>query len=108
MSDVIAQVHRGHPSSNAEPGHGLATFGVPYREGLTLLNLLRYIYQELDHTLAFRDYRCGYGICGSCRVRLNGKVVRACITLIRPGDHLCIEPLSGEASIKDLAVEMEH
>ena len=73
---------------------------------MTVQTLLRYIYENLDPTLAFRDYRCGSGLCNTCLVRVNGKTKRSCETLVPQGEELQIEPASGRV-IRDLVTELE-
>jgi carbon-monoxide dehydrogenase small subunit len=46
---------------------------VPYEAGASLLDILR---DSLDLTGAKEG--CGYGVCGSCTVVVNGEAVKAC------------------------------
>ena len=84
----------------------MAAYEIPYSDGLTIQVLLRYIYEHLDPTLAFRDFRCGRAVCNTCRVKLNGKVVRSCETIISPGQDIYIEP-AGKKVVKDLVVDYD-
>ncbi|GIQ65241.1 2Fe-2S iron-sulfur cluster-binding protein [Paenibacillus cisolokensis] len=68
-----------------------ATYEVPYGDGMTVLDLMRYIADELDGTFAFYDHACKRGFCGSCLVKVNGKNVLSCRMLV-PEGPLCIEP----------------
>jgi len=45
---------------------------VPVRDGMTVLDGLHYIKDNLDASLAWR-YSCRMGICGSCGMLLNGQ-----------------------------------
>lgn len=54
------------------------TYRAPYREGMTVLDLMRYIADELDGTFAFYDHACKRGFCGSCLVKVNGKNSLSC------------------------------
>ena len=69
------------------------TYQVPRQEGMTVQDLLRYIADELDGTLAFFEHSCRRGFCGSCLVTVNGKKVLSCRTLV-PADPgiLRLEP----------------
>jgi succinate dehydrogenase / fumarate reductase iron-sulfur subunit len=72
----------------------------------TLLDVFRYIKNNLDDTLTFR-YSCGQGICGSCAVTVNGRSILACETQMKFLDSfdLVIEPLRGFPVIRDLVVD---
>ncbi len=72
-----------------------------------VLDLLVYIKGYLDGTLTFRR-SCAHGICGSDAMRINGRNMLACKTLIRDvGEKITVEPLLGLRIIKDLIVDME-
>lgn len=74
---------------------------------MTVLMVLRHIFKNLDPTLAFRDYECYQGVCMSCQMIVNGKIVRACSTMVEPGEEFTVEPLSGHPLIKDLVVSFD-
>ena len=88
--------------------HYMSTFKVPVRKGMTLLDALMYIKENLDETLAFR-HSCRMGICGSCGIMVNGKPMLACYTQVLHlnSDSLLIEPLQNMPVIKDLVVDLE-
>jgi succinate dehydrogenase / fumarate reductase iron-sulfur subunit len=72
-----------------------------------VLDLLHYIRDEHDGTLAFRR-SCGHGICGSDAMVINGKNRLACKTLVKDlKQPITVEPLKGFRVIKDLVVDME-
>jgi len=83
-------------------------FKVPVKRGMTLLEGLYYIKENLDGSLAFRA-SCRMGICGSCAVRVNGKPMLACETQILDlkAKKLDIEPLDNMKVLKDLVVEFD-
>jgi len=74
---------------------------------MTVLEALQEIYLGHDPTLAFRHYRCGRRLCRSCEVKVNGKVVRGCATLLHPGGTYRIEPARPEAVIRDLVFDFD-
>jgi len=74
---------------------------------LAVPEALQEIYLTSDPTLAFRHYRCGRRLCRSCEVRVNGKVVRGCATLLHPGRAYRIEAARPEAVIRDLVFDFE-
>lgn len=82
-------------------------FSVPYDRGMTVLDVVAYIYKNLDPTLAFR-YECRQGICGTCGLMLNKKPVLSCSTQIDPLlKKQIIEPLANFPVEKDLIVDLE-
>jgi succinate dehydrogenase / fumarate reductase iron-sulfur subunit len=74
---------------------------------MNLLEALIKIQDEQDGTLAFR-YSCRGAVCGSCAMRVNGKVVLACRTHVEDllGKNALIEPLPYFPIIRDLIVDM--
>lgn len=82
------------------------TFVVPYSPGMTFQTMLRYIYENADPTLAFRDYRCGRGVCNACSIKVNGKVIRSCQAPVQAGVEVFLEP-ANDRIIRDLVVELD-
>jgi len=78
-------------------------FEVPYFAGMTFQVLLRYIYENLDPTLAFRDYRCGRGVCNTCRIKVNGKIIKSCETPVELDKEVVLEPANNNI-IRDLVI----
>ena len=74
---------------------------------ITVQEALQEIYLGHDPTLAFRHYRCGRRLCRSCEVKVNGKVVRGCATLLHPGRTYRIEAARPEAVIRDLVFDFD-
>ncbi len=100
---IHVKVSRGVPGAIERK---VDVFSVPRSPCMTVQTLLRYIHENLDPTLSFRDYRCGSGLCNTCLVRMNGKIARSCLTLVPHGDVVEIEPASGRV-IRDLVTEFE-
>ena len=69
------------------------------------MTALKYIRDNIDETLAFRDYCCGCAWCMSCLMMVNGKGSRTCSWLLKPGESLTVEPMQGNPVIKDLVVD---
>ena len=107
MGDAItALVFRYDPDCDAEPRY--QEYRVPTEEETTVLVLLNRIHREMDDTLSFRSFCCGLQMCGSCVMRIDGKKKLACLTLLRPGQKVTLEPVTFPAAhIKDLVVEMK-
>jgi len=70
-------------------------YQVPFHHDMTILELFRYIADEIDGSFAFYEHSCKRGFCGSCLVKVNGKNQLTCRTLISENDinqTLYIEP----------------
>jgi succinate dehydrogenase/fumarate reductase iron-sulfur protein len=86
----------------------MSKYKVPIRTGMTLLDVLLHIKDNLDGTLTFR-HSCRMGQCGSCGIIVNGKPMLACYTQVLHlnAESLVIEPLSNLPVIKDLVVDVQ-
>ena len=84
------------------------TYEIPIKDPITLQSAIRYVYEKLDRTLAFRNYSCYKGICGTCMVKLNGKNVRSCSVLLHPGDKAVVEPADNFFVVRDLVVDFDR
>ena len=105
------------------------SYEVPLRDGMTILDVLFYIQDHIDSTLAFR-YSCRGAICGSCSVTIDKVPMLACRTQVaavktlkKPpklpefnfgleiewdkDNEILIEPLPNMEIIKDLVVDMK-
>jgi len=78
------------------------------KRGMTVLEALFHIKENLDGSLAFRA-SCRMGICGSCAVKINDKPRLACETqILAIGKSLIkIEPLDNFRILKDLVTDFE-
>jgi succinate dehydrogenase/fumarate reductase-like Fe-S protein len=103
VEPVTLKVFRYDPDSDRAPRY--EKYHVPWREGLLLLSALKYIRDNLDETLAFRDYCCGCSWCTSCIMMVDGKGMQTCSRPLEPGESLLVEPMLGFPVIKDLAVD---
>jgi succinate dehydrogenase / fumarate reductase iron-sulfur subunit len=98
-------VIRYNPESDQAPF--IKTYEVPVREGMTVLEGLHYIKENLDASLAWRS-SCRMGVCGSCGMLLNGRPGLACNTQILhiATKHLSIGPLPNFHIIRDLVPDL--
>ncbi len=82
-------------------------FDVPVERGMTVLEGLYYILENLDSSLAFRC-SCRCAICGSCAMYINGRPRLSCRTQIAGlgTGEVHIRPLSNLPIVKDLVVDM--
>ena len=93
---------RYNPAPTAEPF--FQKYLVPFRDGYTVMDALLYIYEKLDHSLAFRA-SCQAGLCMACLMQTDGRMGCPCKTYLR--SELKLEPLKDKKVIRDLVVEME-
>ena len=81
-------------------------YRVETEESMTVLDLVKYIHDNVDRTLAYRNVRCYLGVCTACLMAINGKNLRACSTSVSPGDELTIGPArKNYPVIRDLVVD---
>jgi succinate dehydrogenase/fumarate reductase-like Fe-S protein len=74
---------------------------LPTDREYTIMDILRYISENLDPTLAYFSHSaCKQGICGRCSVKYNGKIVLACAAHA-DSEELILEPKNDKV-IKDL------
>jgi succinate dehydrogenase / fumarate reductase, iron-sulfur subunit len=99
------RVFRFDPERNLDPHFD--KFHVPVKRGMTVLDGLSFIVEELDPTLAFRA-SCQAGECGSCALHINGRYRLACRTLITDLEawEITVRPLAHLTVLKDLVVDM--
>ena len=83
------------------------SYVVESAEPLSVMALLAKIH-EMDSSFACRTSTCFKGQCGSCLVRVNGQDVLGCITLVRPGESILLEPHSKYRVIRDVAVDFSQ
>lgn len=76
--------------------------------GESISDMLLRVKHTQDGSLTFRA-SCGYGGCGTCGVRVNGKPVLGCVTQVQEHVNahgtIRIDPLYTESVIKDLVCE---
>lgn len=85
------------------------TFDVPVQESQTVLDLVAWIQQNADPTLAYR-YACRVGMCGSCAMMVNGVPRWTCrthIDKVAQDGAVRIGPLRNLPVIKDLVADMD-
>ncbi len=88
-------------------GGAFSIFEVPRQASQTVLDVVVWIQQNADPTLAYR-YACRVGMCGSCAMMVNGRPRWTCRTHVKVvgDDRLEIGPLRNLPIIRDLAVDM--
>ena len=104
-AEIRFHITRYNPES--DPAPYVKTYTIPVREGMTVLDGLHYIKENLDATLAWR-YSCRMGVCGSCGMLLNGKPTLACNTQILhiAATDLTVGPLPNFDIVRDLVPDL--
>lgn len=104
---ITFHIRRYNPEEDSKPHW--QSYEVPLTEGMTVLDGLHYIRENLDATLVWR-YSCRMGICGSCAVLVNSFPVLACNTQVREvaKSELAIAPLPNFDTIRDLVPDLSN
>lgn len=84
-------------------------YDVPIKKGVTVLDALIWIKENLDSSLSIR-YSCRMGVCGSCGMFINGLPRLACQTqvLFLESDEVEIRALPNYPILRDLIPDLEH
>lgn len=98
----IVKVFRYNPEIDEAPRY--ETYQFPYQEGMTVLDVAFYIYEQLDGTFSF-SYCCRNSHCGLCGAKINGKPGLMCREAATK--ELEIEPLDHLNVIRDLLIDRE-
>jgi succinate dehydrogenase/fumarate reductase iron-sulfur protein len=77
-------------------------YEIPLSGQMTVLDALQHAREQIDSTLVF-NYSCQKQRCGSCAMKIDGKISLACYTPVRDGQK--ISPLPGFEVTKDLVVD---
>jgi ferredoxin len=104
-NNITLNVFRFNPDKDVTPSY--SKYEIPYDEGMTLHIALKYIYENIDNTLAFKDSCCYSLKCYGCLVSVDGKQVRACATPVSPGQTITVNPASMSDVIRDLVVNFK-
>lgn len=102
LNNVTLNIFRFDPDKDVSPRYN--TYDIPYSDGMTVHIALKYIYENIDDTLAFKDTCCYSLQCYGCIVRVDDKPVRACAMPVSPGKTIKVDPVVESAVIKDLVV----
>ena len=102
VSEMNVQVWRSESGS-------YQSFRVPAETNQTILDVVSWIQQNADPTLAYR-FACRVGMCGSCAMMVNGTPRWTCrthVSKVLNGDEIQIGPLRNLPVVKDLATDMD-
>jgi succinate dehydrogenase / fumarate reductase iron-sulfur subunit len=102
---IAFHVTRYNPETDARPR--IQTYAVQVNDGMTVLDGLHWIKDNLDPTLVWR-YSCRMGICGSCGMLINGSPTLACNTQILhlSQSAITVAPLPNFEIIRDLVPDL--
>jgi len=101
IKTALLRVWRGSPG---EPGRYDA-FEVPFEEGMSVLDALRWIRSHLDSSLAIRYSCINANACKTCVARVNGEVEYTCIAKLT-AETVTVEPLLKRPLIRDLVTDI--
>jgi succinate dehydrogenase/fumarate reductase-like Fe-S protein len=99
-STTELRVWRGGPG---EPGT-YETFDVPYEEGMSVLDGLRWIRARVDPTLAIRYSCISANVCKTCMALVNGEVQYTCMARLESTPTI-VAPLPKRPVIRDLVTD---
>lgn len=100
MNSITVTVARGTAEQRST-----SEYRVPRAPGLSVMDVLDYIYENLDPTLSYFSHEaCRQTACGKCLVRVNGKICLAC-GCPADTDTLVLEPWNDRV-VRDLVCEM--
>ena len=80
-------------------------FDVPYENGMSVLDALRWIRVHLDSSLAIRYSCINANACKTCMALVNGEVEYTCIAKLTP-NVITVEPLPKRRLIRDLVTDI--
>lgn len=98
---AVLRVQRGGPGETIR----FEDFEVPYEEGMSVLDALRWIRTRLDSSLAIRYSCINANACKTCMALVNGEVEYTCIAKLTPG-VVTVEPLAKRPLIRDLITDV--
>jgi len=100
---ISVRVARYDPAVDSSPHY--QTYEVPLASRMTVMDVLDYIYENLDTSLAYHSHTsCHRRICARCNVKINDKPALSCHTEVL--DDVTIDPLPGFKVIRDLVVNL--
>lgn len=80
-------------------------FSVPYEDGMSLLDALRWIRIHRDSTLGIRYSCINANACKTCVALVDGEVEYTCMVKLKPA-LIIVEPLPKRRLIRDLVTDI--
>ena len=100
LRTAVLRIRRGSPDGESR----YENFEVPYEEGMSVLDALRWIRANRDSTLAIRYSCINANACKTCLALVNGEVEYTCIAKLAPA-IITVEPLPKRRLIRDLVTD---
>ena len=97
------KILRYNPNMDTKPYY--EEFEYEYKKGMTILDVLNYIYENIDPSLGY-SYCCRNGHCGLCGMTINKKAGLACKVAVT--SDTIIEPLRNISVVKDLVIDRDE
>jgi len=97
---TLLKVWRGGPGQEERYDN----FNVPYEEGMSVLDALRWIRIHLDSSLAIRYSCINANACKTCMAVVNDKVEYTCTARLEP-ETVTVKPLPKRPVIRDLVTD---
>ena len=101
LHTAILRIRRGAANEAAR----YQDYSVPYEEGMSVLDALRWIRAHLDSSLAIRYSCINANACKTCMALVNGQVEYTCIAKLTP-EIIIVEPLPKRPLIRDLITDI--
>ena len=98
---TVLRVWRGSPGEEGR----YDIFEVPYEEGMSVLDALRWIRSHVDSSLAIRYSCINANACKTCMALVNGEVEYTCTARLKRG-AITIEPLPKRPLIRDIVTDI--
>jgi succinate dehydrogenase/fumarate reductase-like Fe-S protein len=101
---ITVRIHRFN--AKADPSTWYQDYQVQTSVNMSVQGLIKHIHDNMDRTLAYRNVGCFLGVCLGCLMEINGKELRACSIIVRPGDNVSVGPAKKSSKvIRDLVVD---
>ena len=100
MRSTQVQVWRG----TADDDRGFQTYEVPFEDGMSVLDALRWIRTHVDSSLAIRYSCVNANACKTCMALVNGEVEYTCIARLSE-DGVTVGPIPKRPIIRDLVTD---
>ena len=101
INKTVLRVRRGRPGDPPR----FDEFEVPFEDGMSVLDALRWIRIHRDSTLAIRYSCINANACKTCMALVDGQVEYTCIAKLLPG-IVTVEPLPKRRLIRDLVTDV--
>ena len=99
---IRARVYRFDPAKDA--AGRFQEYDLACDAPISVMALMAKIHEQ-DPSFACRTSMCFHGTCGSCWVRVDGRNVKGCMQMVKPGQTVTIEPHRGYKVLRDVVVD---